>query len=154
MKHSIEKILPFILIIYAIIIAIMFINIASKRILTNLEVILLQSVSLLHSLVGSYIFGRQSASSAAKEIIKPHARSAFRRIVALCKSLSRLASTIESERQSNKDKLECSSSLDKMKILVIEQIATADNAIADWSDIIPEEIEKLRVDSKKKETSI
>lgn len=34
--------------------------------------------------------------------------------------------------------------LDKLESLVIEQIATANDALEDWRDIVPEDVEELR----------
>ena len=60
-----------------------FINIyiSSARSLTSLENTLLQFFALLFGLVGSYFIGKNSAKDAAYEIIKPHAKSVFRRLI-------------------------------------------------------------------------
>jgi hypothetical protein len=56
--------------------------IATQRTLTGLEGVL-QAFGLVAGLVGSFIFGWYSAKDAARAIIKPHARSAFRHLMSL-----------------------------------------------------------------------
>ena len=70
--------------------AITYIVIASKRTLTPLEGTMLQFFILSFGLIASFVFGRHSAKQAGKELIKPHARSAFRRLIFLYQSLSKL----------------------------------------------------------------
>lgn len=139
-----EKVLPVLLVIASIVVAIIFVKVASERPLTQLESVFLQAFVLLAGLLGSFIFGRQSARKAAFEIIKPHARSAFRRLLSLYNSLSRLASTIDHARSSNSNSMEEKAVLDKLEAIVTEQIATADDALEDWGDIIPDDVNKLR----------
>lgn len=116
--------------------------IATQRHLSDLENILLQTFSLLFGLVGSYYFGKQSANDAAKEIIKPHARSAFRRLISLYESLHRVGVEIENSKNSNEPQSE-TLTLAKLESIVIEQLATADDALEDWRDIVPEEVAEL-----------
>jgi hypothetical protein len=134
-----------ILIVVALAVAIFFFIVATYRNLTGLENVLLQVFSLGAGLIGSYVLGRESASHAARELIKPHARSAFRRLLSLYRSLSRLLITIRADRQINDSDSVTTSILDKLEGIVIEQIATADDAGEDWRDIVPEEVEKLLV---------
>ena len=79
---------------------------------------------------------------AAKEIIKPHARSAFRRLLSLYQSLSRVATTIESS-QNFESPVENQVTLAKLETIVVEQLASADDAIEEWKDIVPEDVEEL-----------
>src|SRR4030043_1408127 len=97
-KH--ETIWGIILITASIAVSVVFGMTASKRPLTQLEMVLFQSITLCLSISGAFIFGRQSAMQAAREIIKPHARSAFRRLLSLFYGLSRLAATIANYRSS------------------------------------------------------
>ena len=117
---------------------------ASRRDFSQLDSVLLQLFSLFIGVTASFYFGRQSAKSAAKEIIKPHARSAFRRLLSLYKSLSRLAAVIEVSRRNKGISSEGISVLDRLQATVIEQIATADDALEDWRDIVPEDVEELQ----------
>ena len=87
----------------------------------------------LAGLGGSYIFVRQAA------ITGPHARSAFRRLASLYGSMGRVANIIAEEAPED--------DATKMKIIeaiVTEQIATVDDALSDWQDIVPESVEELR----------
>jgi tryptophan-rich sensory protein len=86
-------------------ISVFFVWEASDRTITSVEGILFQVFALATGLIGSFIFGRQSARAAAREMIKPHARSAFRRLTSLYVGLSDIARVIEAARnlRSNDD---------------------------------------------------
>ena len=99
---------------------------------------LLQIVILLTGLWGSYIIGRNSAVEAAREMIRPHVRSAFRRAANLYASLYRLSARIDRLNQDNPDPR-----LDLVQALVAEQYATGRDALDDWRDIVPEEVGDL-----------
>lgn len=116
------------------------IYVASQRDLTSLENTLLQVFSLALGLIGSFQFGKQSAREAAKDMIKPHARSAFRRLVSLYESLSRVGFEIEGSKQLNSPEV----TIAKLEAIVVEQLATADDALEDWNDIVPEEVAELK----------
>ena len=77
-----------------------FVYLAATRDLRSLESVLLQIISLGIGCGVSFFVDRQSVSDAAKEIIKPHARKAFRRLVSLYRSLFRAANVIESAQDS------------------------------------------------------
>ena len=133
-----------ILVAVALAVAIFFSIVATYRNLTGLENVLLQVFSLGIGLIGSYVLGRESASQAAQELIKPHARSAFRRLLSLYSSLSRLATAIQAARQDNNPDPTATLVLDKLEGMVIEQIVTADDALEDWNDIVPEDVKEIR----------
>jgi hypothetical protein len=139
MKES-KQWLPPLLITVALLVAGISVLIASERPLTSLENTLLQAFSLAFGIIGSFHFGRQSATDAAKQIIKPHARSAFRRLISLYESLSRVGAEIEN----SKNNQDAAITIAKMEAIVVEQLATADDALEDWRDIVPEEVEELR----------
>ena len=143
MKNT-ETFISIILIVASIVVAIIFVKEASEQSLTQLESVTLQAITLFLGLLGSFIFGRQSAKKAAREIIKPHARSAFRRLLSLFNSLSRLATTIQNARSSNIESTKDSAVLDKLEAIVTEQIVTADDALEDWRDIIPDDVAEIR----------
>ncbi|MEX0778681.1 MAG: hypothetical protein WD037_03040 [Balneolales bacterium] len=137
----IERGFPYLLIFAAIALSVFFAYTTTLRTTTALEGTMLQIIVLLAGLSGSFIVGRQSASEAAKEIIKPHARSAFRRLVSLFKSLSRVATIIDNSRNSDEKQ---NAVLDMLEGIVVEQIATADDALEDWRDVVPEDVEEIR----------
>lgn len=145
-KVSAEGIISGVLILGAIIVAVTFSIIAATRPLTNLEAVLLQSFGLGTGILGSFIFGRQSAKKAAKEMIKPHASSAFRRSWSLFQSLSRLAQAIDMAKRDvtiKDDNQQAFKYLPVFEAIVNEQLSTADDALEDWRDIIPEDVEEL-----------
>jgi len=124
--------------------SVLFIIIASLRDLTGLENTLLQVISLGLGLIGSYILGRESSKEMANELVKPHAKSAFRRLLSLYNSISRLGVAIQNSQSTLIPGDSTSLVLDKLQAMVIEQISTADDALEDWKDILPEELEKLK----------
>lgn len=79
------------------------------------------------------------AQKIADELIKPYARAALRRVFSHNLGLSRLAHTIEEERDLTKDKR----TLDILEKMVIEQIWIASDAIEDWRDIIPQDVSSV-----------
>ena len=105
---------------------------------TTLEFGLFQLLILATGLLGSYIFGRNSARAGATEVIRPHARATFRRVMALYKSLYRLSGRIEELKVESPD-----SRLDLIQALVDEQITTGQDAMEDWRDIVPEDVEEI-----------
>ena len=115
----------------------------TTRVLTAVESTIWQVFVLTAGLAGSFIFGRQSAKEAAREIIKPHARSAFRRLVSLYESLSR-ASTVIELTESSESSEDIRVTIAKLDAIVTEQLNTADDALEDWRDIVPEDVEELK----------
>ena len=117
--------------------------IATTRTLSGVEGTLWQIFVLVAGLTGSFIFGKQSTQEAAKEIIKPHARSAFRRLLSLYQSLSRAATAIESSQSSKSDD-DYQVLLARLEEIVAYQLITADDALDDWNDIVSEDVEELK----------
>ena len=107
--------LPWFLILIALVSFSCFAFIAIKRPLTQIEAIFLQMFALLAGLAGSAIFSYRLSVRASREIIKPHARSAFRRLVRLYESMSRMATIINASEPAD----------DKTKIIRIEEIVRA-----------------------------
>jgi hypothetical protein len=120
-----------------------FIYTVTQRTLTGLEGILFQLFIFASGLLGSFLFGKQSAKIAAQEIIKPHARSAFRRLISLYRGLSRIATVIVNNSSS---KSETDVTIAKIEEIVISQISTADDALKDWEDVVPEDVEEIKKD--------
>ncbi len=149
MNKNKQTIIAVVLIAASIAVAVIFVITALKETLTQLEIVFFQAITLFLGLLGSFVFGRQSAMQSARETIRPHARSAFRRLLSLFNSLSRLATAIENARSSKPMKDQ--PVLDKLEAIVTEQIATADDALEDWRDIVPEEVDEIR--EKFKETN-
>ena len=128
----------FLLLSVGLIFACIFVVLTLFRNLTTFEVALSQLVVLSTGLLGSYIFGRNAARAGALDVIKPHARAAFRRVTALYKSLYLLSDRIEEMKEEKYDHR-----LDLIQALVNEQITTGQDAMEDWRDIVPEEVEEI-----------
>jgi len=122
----------------------LFIYMSTVRALTTLENSFFQMFTLSAGLIGSYFLGRESAAQNAKELMKPHARSAFRRLVALYRGLSRIDGEIQVSRLSLSTDEYLNSCLGKLEGMVTEQIATAADALEDWNDIVPEDVQELK----------
>ena len=105
---------------------------------TTFEAGLFQVFILLTGLWGSYILGKNSALDAARELIRPHARSAFRRVLNLYDSLFRLSVRLEKLKEGNPDQR-----LDLVQALVDEQYTTGRDALEDWRDIIPQDVAEI-----------
>lgn len=140
---SVEKIAATLLIFIALILMSLVAYTATQRELTEMEAIVFQFLALLAGIGGSYIFGRRASRETIRETIEPHARSAFRRLISLYRSLSRVAAIIESEETRDD-----ASKIDIIRAIVVEQIATADDALADWQDVVPEAVEEMRKDMR------
>ena len=138
------KYLPFLFVGASFVIAGVFIYTSVGRNLTTLENTLFQIFTLSAGLVGSYFLGRESAAQNAKELMKPHAKSAFRRLLALYRGLSRIGGEIEVSRLNLSTDQYLNSCLGKLEGMVTEQIATAADALEDWNDIVPEEVQELK----------
>jgi hypothetical protein len=118
--------------------------VAAHRELSSLENVLLQVLSLGLGLIGSYVLGVASARENAFEIVKPHARSAFRRVLSLYQSLSRLLQTMSNDKAKIEGNLEAVIIIEKFESIVIEQLATSGDSLEDWNDLVPEEIAALK----------
>lgn len=110
---------------------------ATKRSLSGLEAIFLQFFLFSVGLLGSYIFGLHASAGAEIEKIKPLAKSALRRLWSLYDSISRVAEITAGHDHDSIKTI-------KIQAIVREQIATADDALADWQDLVPESVEELR----------
>ncbi|WP_152986982.1 hypothetical protein [Bordetella bronchiseptica] len=138
-----NKISGLLLVGLAILVSVTFIVVAAYRELSALENTLLQVFSLGVGLIGSYILGQESARDAGREMMKPHAKSAFRRLLSLTQSLSRLAQTMAEIRPRNEASSQAAVLLDRLEGIVVEQIAQAADALEDWKDVLPDEFKAV-----------
>lgn len=120
--------------------------ISTTRPLTNLEGVVFQIMVLLFSLTGSYWFGKQAAIDGARELIRPHARSSFRRLLSLYRSLSTQIAIMENCDTPD----DYPATFASLKVIVHEQIYTADDALDDWADIVPDDVAELRKEFSEK----
>ena len=126
---------------------------AGQRPLTQREQVLFQVIILGVGLFGTFLVGRESAKSAAKDVIGPSARSAFRNVLSLYKGLGRLRQSVierraflDSVAESEGAVVSLSHVYGQLSVLsaqIIEQIGTADDALNDWRDLVPEEVAAL-----------
>lgn len=114
-----------------------------ERPFTHLESFLWQLFGIALGAVGTFYSGRQSAAKAAREIVKPSALSAFRRLRSLYESISRVAYTIESSRNAESPE-DYRVILAELEGIVFVQLLTANDALEDWKDIVPEDVEALQ----------
>ena len=105
--------------------------------------VLLQFIFLAIGCGVSYWVGQKSVKRAAEEIVKPHAKSAFRRLLSLYDNLSRSATVIQSGQVSDSQE-NYQVTLARLEEIVAAQLITADDALEDWNDIVPEEVEELK----------
>ena len=133
--------LPWILIGTAVAVSTTSVILPSIREATPLELALLQAASLALGLVGSYVVGKQSARDAAAKLIQPHARSAFRRLLSLYGSLSRLGQAVAGYRAVPPQS--AGRSLEVVEAIIAEQIAAAGDALEDWRDVVPSDVAEL-----------
>ena len=143
MKDLIIANYKFLIILIVLVVLLGLVYIVADTPLTDLENVLLQIIFLAIGCSVSFFVGKKSVEKAAKEIIKPHARSAFRRLVSLYESLSRASTEIQS--LDNSESLEdYRVAFAKLDAIVTEQLTTADDALEDWRDVVPEDVEELK----------
>ena len=142
MKDLGYRIGPVLLIVMSVAGFAAFACVATTRQLTELESVLLQFFIAAAGYIGTFMVGRQTAGRAAKDVIKPHARSAFRRLLSLYRSHQQMASVIENARGSRTID-DYRLTLARLEGIVLGQISTADAAMEDWRDIVPEDVEEL-----------
>lgn len=137
--------LPGLLLIgFAVFISVIFINKASGGKLTDLENILFQVITMGIGLIGSFLLGGATARETAMEIVRPHAKSAFRRVLSLYASLARLHKTMDNAKKSLDTYSEAVAAIERFQDIVTEQINTSGDTIEDWGDLVPDEVAKIK----------
>ena len=141
---NLERIGPALLLIFSIVVSVILAYTATQRTLSGLESILWQIFVFAAGLAGSFIFGRQSARDAAREILKPHARNAARYLISLYKSILRAQSMASVGLLQDFESHEHYHIIHAyLRAIFTEQLATADDALENWRDILGEEVEDL-----------
>jgi hypothetical protein len=136
----------------AVVFSVAFLVIASHRKLTDLENVLFQVFSLGIGLIGAYVLGESSSKEKAMEIVRPHARSAFRRVLSLYDSLSRLLQTMGRSKNFLDGNPSAIAAIEMFESLVLEQLYTSGHSIEDWEDLVPEEIAELKARASKQQS--
>lgn len=121
----------------AVALAVAMIVVSAFRPLSTLETALWQLISLAAGLYGSYLLGRRAAREAALEVVRLHARSAVRRLLAIRDSLRRLSARVEEFQRQERDPR-----LDVIQAIVEERIGIAESAIADWRDVASQDVDE------------
>lgn len=112
----------------------------------------LQVGALVLSVYASYRFGSRQAAESGAERIRPHARSAFRRVLTIYGGIGRVVRAAQREREhltgladgAGKVRLlDADNSLRLLEAIAAEQARTADDALSDWRDIVPDEVAKV-----------
>ena len=144
----------------AMIIAVVTVRVATAKTPDATAVGLLQAITLILTVGASYAFGRTSARQSAVEIIRPHARSAFRRGFGLYQAFGRLGQSVtdrlvvlEQIAETNDGAVEIlhiRAAMDLLEVQIIEQIGTANDALEDWRDIVPSEVAAVEVEIRER----
>jgi hypothetical protein len=103
---------------------------------------LLQAFTFILSVLAAYIFAKASADAAAKDLVRPHARSAFRRQKGLYMGLGRLIDEIDAQMSVQTDE-NSRLGLKVLRVMIIEQLGMSGDALDDWRDLVPDEVAKL-----------
>ena len=120
---------------------ILLVRVSSNRPLTPLESILLQIVILGTGVSGSYLFSQRSAKAAAEQVVRPYARSAFRRVKSLYSGLFYLKALMDRHHESDTES--ASQIVQVIEAVVDQQVNTVADAMADWRDLVPEDVADL-----------
>jgi hypothetical protein len=107
---------------------------------------LLQAFTFILTTLGAYTFAKASANTAARELVRPHARSAFRRQRGLYMGLGRLIDEIDSQSAEQDDE-NVKLGLKILRAMIIEQVGMSGDALDDWRDLVPDEVAQLEASS-------
>ena len=144
MKRFYNRLPGLSLIALAVFVSAVSVSQASSRRLSDLENIQFQIIIMFIGIAGSYLLGGVTAREAAMDIVRPHAKSAFRRVVSLYESLRRLLYTMEKLKTSLDGNHQAIEAIERFQDLVTEQLSTSGDTIEDWSDLVPDEVAKLK----------
>lgn len=106
--------------------------VATTRNLTSLEAYCFQVFALVVGLTGSYLFGRLAARTIGRELFRPHARSAFRRVRALSSGMSHVVGVTSDPQSSAETRLKI------IAAIAQGQLIAAADALEDWKDVVPD----------------
>lgn len=119
----------------------------------------LQAITFVFGIYGSFVLGKDASRAAAQEQVRQHARSAFRRVLTLYGALGRLTDQAAIERTFLDGKKDPASgmvsldlaqmSLDKLRLMAVEQSATGEDALEDWRDLAPDEVARIEAQASK-----
>jgi len=121
---------------------------------------ILQATTIVFSTVGAFVFAQASVRSAAEDLIRRQARSPFRRVRSIYQELGSLLKVLDlqSEKLLALRTGEGSGTLDyeyvdmtiqMLRQLITTQVGTADDALADWRDLVPEEVREIEDEGRR-----
>lgn len=119
------------LLVGSLLFAIAMVAVSTQRALTTVEGTLFQIVSLGLGIVWAEQQGQRKGL--------PHSKSAFRRILSLYKSLARIRTHIQGMPTHFEIDQEATQALHMLDSIVEEQLSTAEDAIEDWKELLPDE---------------
>ena len=116
--------------------------------------LLLQAITLVFGTYGAYVFAKASVEDAARALVTPHARSAFRRVRNIYEALGRLLDLIDRQsaaftlmrKSGMPDTLDYETvrlTMLMLERIVAEQVNTVDDALEDWRDLVPDEVQQI-----------
>lgn len=122
----------------AVVLSVGIVIVSAFRPLSTLETALWQLITLAAGLYGSYLLGQKAARESAMELLRLHARSAVRRLLAIRDSWHRLTHRIEELQREERDPR-----LDVIQAIVEERATIGDAAIEDWRDVAADEVDEV-----------
>lgn len=122
----------------------------------------LQALTIVAGTVGTYVFAQASVQSAAQELISKQARSPFRRVRAIYQELGRLLQILDDEGSrllmlrkggdpATVDYEYVAMTLQMLRNSITAQVSTVDDAMADWRDLVPDEVAQIEEQSRQLE---
>jgi hypothetical protein len=103
--------------------------------------------------------GRQSLKKGSEDVLKPHGRKAVRRIVRLGQGIGGFSGTIATQRELMRHRgnenggqvevFEVEGAFEMLEAHVAAQIGIVEDAIEDWRDVVPAEVEAIENKSRK-----
>jgi hypothetical protein len=150
------------LVLLSVVLACLTVWVATRKHPNTFAAALIQGMTIVSGTVGSYIFAKASVRDAARELIRLHARSAFRRIRGIYSALAQLYDLIEDRLADLRlqhhalrpgtdtvDYEQVHLTLIMLQHIVAEQANTLDDALDDWRDIVPDEIKVIEENVKR-----
>ena len=131
------------LIAIALSLIVLMLYLSTLRSLSTLELLLFQLITLSLSLLGAYLFGINAKRKSQEWALKQYARAAFRRVLTLYRSLVRMAGFLARKDTDEESSVDVRVILASLRATVVEQIGTLHDALEDWRDVIPTDVEDI-----------
>jgi len=148
----------------AIIVAVITVIVAGASHPNPLAAGLLQGIAVVLSVAASFWFGRLATEQAAADSLRPHAKSAFRRVVGLFRAFGNISDTIDfqmvtleqiaSENHGHLEVAHVRLVMDALKAQAVAQISTVNDAMDDWRDLVPEDVQAIEEQARTRDHNI